>query len=242
MFMALRVLIIVQNLPVPFDRRVWLECQALVSAGYRVTVVCPKGSGDPDYDVVDSVELHKYRPYAPGVEQGSSTFVAEYVYSFLATGWLTLKARRSGRFAVIQACNPPDIFWPLAIFFRMIDRTKFIFDHHDLCPELYESRFPHGPKAPYKILRALERRTHRAANHVISTNDSYRSIAIERSGKARPPTSRSCAPARDPERLRRGPADPDLRRGRRFLVAYIGVMGPQDGVDYAVARRRHHRA
>jgi glycosyltransferase involved in cell wall biosynthesis len=231
MFMALRVLIIVQNLPVPFDRRVWLECQALVSAGYRVTVVCPKGSGDPAYDVVDSVELHKYRPYAPG---GSKLgFVAEYVYSFLATGWLTLKARRSGRFAVIQACNPPDIFWPLAIFFRMIDRTKFIFDHHDLCPELYESRFPHGPKAPYKVLRALERRTHRAANHVISTNDSYRSIAIERSGKpAADVTVVRTGP--DPERLRRGPADPDLRRGHRFLVAYIGVMGPQDGVDYAV--------
>ena len=89
-----RVLIIVQNLPVPFDRRVWLECQALVSAGYRVAVVCPKGSGDPSYEVIDTVELHKYRPYAPGGSKLS--FVAEYAYSFLATAWLTLKARRIG--------------------------------------------------------------------------------------------------------------------------------------------------
>ncbi len=104
-----RVLIIVQNLPVPFDRRVWLECQALVSAGYRVAVVCPKGRADPAFEVVDAVELYKYRPYAPGGSKFS--FVTEYAYSFVATAWLTLKARRGGRFAVIQACNPPDIFW-----------------------------------------------------------------------------------------------------------------------------------
>jgi len=225
------VLIIVQNLPVPFDRRVWLECQALVSAGYRVAVVCPKGSGDPPYEVVDTVELYKYRPYAPG---GSKLgFITEYAYSFLATAWLTLKARRSGRFAVIQACNPPDIFWPIALAFRAIEGTKFVFDHHDLCPELYESRFPSGPKLPYKALRALERRTHKAADHVISTNDSYRDIAITRSGKrAADVTIVRSGP--DPQRLRRGPADPAQRRGRRFLAAYIGVMGPQDGVDIVV--------
>ena len=177
-----RVLIIVQNLPVPFDRRVWLECQALVADGYEVAVVCPKGKGDPPYQVVDSVKLYKYRPYAPG---GSKLgFIMEYGYSFAATARLTLKARRSGRFAVIQACNPPDIFWPIAQALRVIDRTRFVFDHHDLCPELYESRFPDGPKLPYKALRALERRTHRTADQVISTNGSYQSIAVNRSGKS----------------------------------------------------------
>jgi glycosyltransferase involved in cell wall biosynthesis len=226
-----RVLIIVQNLPVPFDRRVWLECQALISAGYRVAVVCPKGSGDPAFEVVDTVELYKYKPYAPGGSKLS--FVAEYAYSFLATAWTTLKARRSGRFAVIQACNPPDIFWPLALGFRALEGTRFVFDHHDLCPELYKSRFSGSAKLPYKALRALERRTHRAADHVICTNDSYREIAIARSGKpAAEVTVVRTGP--DLQRLRRSHARPELRRGRRFLAAYIGVMGPQDGVDIVV--------
>jgi glycosyltransferase involved in cell wall biosynthesis len=226
-----RILIIVQNLPVPFDRRVWLECQALVSAGHQVAVVCPKGDGDPAYHVVDTVQLYKYRPYAPG---GSKLgFVAEYGYSFLATAWLTLKARRSGRFAVMQACNPPDIFWPIALALRAWDRTRFVFDHHDLCPELYESRFPDGPRLPYRVLRALERRTHRTANHVISTNDSYRDIAVRRSGKSDADVT-VVRTGPDPGRLRRGPEHPELRRGRRFLAAYIGVMGPQDGVDIVI--------
>jgi glycosyltransferase involved in cell wall biosynthesis len=226
-----RILIIVQNLPVPFDRRVWLECQALAGAGYRVAVVCPKTDGDPSYAVLDGVELYKYRPYAPGGSKFS--FVMEYVYSFLATARQVFKARRSGTFAVMQACNPPDIFWPIGLALRWIDRTLFVFDHHDLCPELFESRFPDGPRLPYRGLRALERRTHRTARHVISTNDSYREIAIERSGKSpRDVTVVRTGP--DPNRLRRGPADASLRRGRRFLAAYIGVMGPQDGVDIVV--------
>ena len=151
----------------------------------------------------------------------------------MATAWLALKARRSGRFAVIQACNPPDIFWPIAMFFRALDRTQFVFDHHDLCPELYLSRFPEGPKLPYRGLRALERRTHRTADHVISTNDSYRDIAITRSGK-KPVEVTVVRTGPDPDRLQRGPVDPAQRRGRRYLAAYIGVMGPQDGVDIVV--------
>lgn len=231
MLVKRRVLIIVQNLPVPFDRRVWLECQALISAGYQVSVVCPKGKGDPSYEVIGTVELYKYRPYAPGGSKAS--FIAEYVYSLCATAWHTLKARRKGRFAVLQACNPPDIFWPLAIVLRWADRTKFVFDHHDLCPELFQSRFPDGPKLPYLGLRALERRTHRTADHVIATNDSYRDIAIRRSGKA-PEDVTVVRTGPDPERLYRGPQYPELRRGRRYLAAYIGVMGPQDGVDIVV--------
>jgi glycosyltransferase involved in cell wall biosynthesis len=225
-----RILIIVQNLPVPFDRRVWLECQALTSAGYRVAVVCPKGKGDPGYEVIDGVEIHRYRPYAPGGSKLS--FVAEYAYSFLATAWHTLKARRHGRFAVIQACNPPDIFWPIALAFRL-ERTKFVFDHHDLCPELFLSRFENPPALPYKGLLWLERRTFRTARHVISTNESYRQIAIERGGKS-PGDVTVVRTGPNPDRLKRGPADEELKRGRKHLVAYIGVMGPQDGVDIAV--------
>jgi glycosyltransferase involved in cell wall biosynthesis len=226
-----RVLIIVQNLPVPFDRRVWLECQALIAAGYRVAVVCPKGRDDPSYQVIDGVEIYKYRAYAPGGSKAG--FVAEYVYSFAATAWLTLKARRKGRFAAIQACNPPDIFWPIALAYRLFERTKFVFDHHDLCPELFLCRFPEGPKLPYKGLLALERRTHRSADHVISTNDSYREIAINRSGKV-PADVTVVRTGPDPDRLKRGAEDPEQRRGRKYLAAYIGVMGPQDGVDIVV--------
>ena len=226
-----RVLIIVQNLPVPFDRRVWLECQALTRDGHQVTVVCPKGKDDPPYQVIDGVEIYKYRPYAPGGSKIS--FVTEYVYSFAATAWLAFKARRRGRFAVMQACNPPDIFWPIALMLRALDATRFVFDHHDLCPELFQSRFPGGPQLPYRGLVALERATHRTANHVISTNDSYREIAITRGGK--PPQDVTVVrTGPDPQRLRRGEPDPALRRGRRFLAAYIGVMGPQDGVDIVI--------
>jgi glycosyltransferase involved in cell wall biosynthesis len=236
-----RILIIVQNLPVPFDRRVWLECRALTGAGYRVAVVCPKGKGDPAYEVVDGVELYKYQPYAPGGSKLS--FVAEYAYSFAATGWQALKARvrgglLRGRFDVLQACNPPDIFWPLAIAFKALERTRFVFDHHDLCPELFESRFggrsdSPRPSLPYKGLRFLERRTHRTADHVISTNESYRQIAIERSGKD-PADVTVVRTGPDPAKLQRGEPDEAQKRGRTFLASYIGVMGPQDGVDIVV--------
>jgi glycosyltransferase involved in cell wall biosynthesis len=226
-----RVLIIVQNLPVPFDRRVWLECQALVAAGYQVAVVCPKGNGDPVYAVVDGVELYKYRPHAPGGTKAG--FATEYLYSFVATVWLTLRARRSGRFAIMQACNPPDIFWPIGVLLRALDGTAFVFDHHDLCPELYESRFPDGPRLPHRVLRALERWTHRSADHVIATNQSYRDIALTRSGKS-PADVTVVRTGPDPQALVRREPKPEVRRGHRYLAAYLGVMGPQDGVDIVV--------
>ena len=230
-----RILIIVQNLPVPFDRRVWLECQALTSAGYRVAVVSPKGKNDLGYEVIDGVQIYRYRPYAPGGSKLS--FVAEYAYSFLATAWHTLKARakgglRGGRFSVIQACNPPDIFWPIGLAFRL-ERTKFVFDHHDLCPELFLSRFEKPPALPYKGLLWLERRTFRTARQVMSTNESYRQIAIERGGKS-PDDVTVVRTGPDPERLKRGPADQELKRGHAYLAVYIGVMGPQDGVDIVI--------
>ncbi len=231
-----RVLIIVQNLPVPFDRRVWLECRALTAAGYDVTVVCPKGKGDPRRAVLDGVTLLKYRPYAPG---GSAAgFVLEYVYSFLATAWLVLRARRQGRFDVLQACNPPDIFWPIARWLRLRDGSRFVFDHHDLCPELYESRFPDGARLPHRGLLALERATFRTADHIVSTNGSYAAIAMQRGDR----NSSDVTVVRtgpDPQKLRQAEPVAECRRGRRHLVAYIGVMGPQDGVDLAM-RAAHH--
>lgn len=226
-----RVLVIVQNLPVPFDRRVWLECQTLSGAGYDVTVVCPQGHGTGATQVVDGVRILAYRPYAPG--GGALGFITEYAYSFLATARLALRARRSGAFRVVQACNPPDIFWPLAWALRVLDGTRFVFDHHDLCPELFESRFPAGRRAFLRGLLFLERMTFRTADRVTSTNESYAAIATSRGGKP-PERVTVVRTGPDPEKLRRREAEPELRRGHDHLVAYLGVMGPQDGVDVAL--------
>ncbi|MBB2890146.1 glycosyltransferase [Flexivirga oryzae] len=228
---APRVLIIVQNLPVPFDRRVWLECLALRDVGYDVTVICPQGRGTGAFQVIDGITIRAYPPYAPG---GSAlSYVAEYAYSFTATAYQLARVRRAGRFQVMQACNPPDIFWPLAKLLRRVDGTRFVFDHHDLSPELYRSRFPEGARLPLRGLYALERATFRTADRVTSTNESYAAIARSRGGKdASRVTVVRTGP--DPDRLKPAEADPDRRRGRRYLVAYIGVMGPQDGVDLAL--------
>jgi glycosyltransferase involved in cell wall biosynthesis len=231
-----RALIIVQNLPVPFDRRVWLESNALTAAGYDVTVICPKGKGDPEREVIDGVTLLKYRPYAPG--GGALGFVLEYAYSFLATARLVFRARRQGTFDVLQACNPPDIFWPIARWLRRRDGSRFVFDHHDLCPELYDSRFPDRSALPRRGLLALEKATFRTADHVVSTNASYAEIAMSRGGKATSDVT-VVRTGPDGQRLQRKAPVPELRRGRRHLVAYIGVMGPQDGVDLAVRAAAH---
>ena len=213
-----------------------MECKALSAAGYDVTVVCPKGKDDPGHEVVEGVTLLKYRPYAPGGR--ALGFVVEYVYSFLATATLVLRARREGKFEVMQACNPPDIFWPIARWMRRRDGSRFVFDHHDLCPELYDSRFPNGSALPRRGLIALESATFHTADHVVATNASYAEIAMRRGAKdAGDVTVVRTGP--DQERLHRRAPVPALRRGRHHLVAYIGVMGPQDGVDLAVRAAAH---
>jgi len=230
------VCIVVQNLPVPFDRRVWLECLALREAGFEVSVVCPKGPGDPTYHVVEGVHLHKYRPFPPITRQ--ILFVAEYAWSILATFVGLLRVWRREPFRVVQLCNPPDVLWVAALPFKVLRRVKVVFDQHDLCPELYRSRFPAGTDAIHRLLLAAERLTYLVADRVVSTNESYRRKALER-GRKKPAHVRVVRTGPDPTRMHRGPVDPAVRDGRQHLLAYLGVMGPQDGVDVAL-RAMHH--
>ena len=225
------VLIIVQNLPVPLDRRVWLECQALVAAGYEVSVICPRSSGDPRYELHEGVHLYKYSP--PRQADGLSGYAREFVYCWIRTAVLALSVWRRRRFDVLQACNPPDTYWLLARLWRLRG-VRFVFDHHDLNPELFLSRFgtPTGlsSRAQLAGLKWLERRTFRTADRVVSTNGSYRRIAQIRGGVA-PARTAEVRSGPDTSTMRPIQAVPDLRRGAHHLVAYLGVMGPQDGVE-----------
>ena len=238
-----RVLIIVQNLPVPLDRRVWLECQALTAAGYRVSVICPRGPADSRRELLEGVSIYRYEP-APQA-RGVLGFVVEFVYSWLRTAVLSVVVRRERGFDVIQACNPPDTYWLLALLWR-VARVRFVFDHHDLNPELFLSRFGEprsfGSRLQYRGLLWLERRTFAAADRVISTNESYRRIALERGHVPREHT----------EVVRSGPDTttmrpvvvPDDGPRTQHVIAYLGIMGPQDDVHIALEvmdELVHHR-
>jgi glycosyltransferase involved in cell wall biosynthesis len=230
------VCIVVQNLSVPFDRRVWLECQALRDHGYEVSVVCPKGNGDPSYQVLDGIHLFKYRAFPPITRQ--AMFVAEYAYSVLATLLNLARAWKRRPFGIVQVCNPPDVLWAAVAPFKLLFRVKMVFDQHDLCPELYQSRFSQQSSAIHRALLLTERITYALSEHVIATNGSYRRLALRRGRKCETDVT-VVRTGPDADRMSRGEPDPSLRRGHRYLLAYLGVMGPQDGVDLAL-RAMHH--
>lgn len=230
-----RILIIVQNLPVPLDRRVWLECQALTAAGYRVSVICPKGPNDPRRQTIDGVRIYKYAP--PPTTSGALSYLFEFVYCWIRTALLSLVVLvRGGGFDVIQACNPPDTYWALALPYKAFGK-KFVYDQHDLNPEVFRSRFgePRGlvARLQYRVLTWLERRTYRTADHVITTNESYSSTAMTRGGV---PAERITVVRSGPDTTRMRPIEGDarLRHGREHLLVYLGIMGPQDGVDVVI--------
>jgi glycosyltransferase involved in cell wall biosynthesis len=230
---APHILIIVANLPVPLDRRVWLECQALVARGYRVSVICPMGPGDPARQHLEGVDLYKY-PASPD-SKGLIGYIREFTYSWLWTFLLAFDVRRHGRFDIIQACNPPDTFWLLAWFWRLTG-VGFLFDHHDLNPELFLSRFgePTGGlrRFEYRSLLWLERMTFRTADRVTSTNESYKAVAIRRGGR-RPGHVTVVRSGPDTAQMR--PIYPEHPRAAdRVNLVYLGIMGPQDGVDQAL--------
>jgi len=178
-----RVLIVVQNLPVPFDRRVWLEATTLAAAGYTVSVICPKLKGyDESYERLESVDIYRYpMPFDPSGRLG---FAAVTAWGFLRALGKSFRVAWKGRgFDVIHACNPPETYWLLGLLWK-VRGTKFIFDHHDLSPELYLVKFGGGHGLLYRLLLRLERASYAVADVAIATNESYKSIAVERGGMA----------------------------------------------------------
>jgi glycosyltransferase involved in cell wall biosynthesis len=224
-----RALILVENLSVPFDRRVWQECQALRAAGYEVSVVCPQGRKQDreSYSVIDGVHIHRYPlTSATGGWPG-------YIREYGAAVWRSWRlARGLGRFDVVHICNPPDLLFLVALPLK-VRGARLVFDQHDLVPELYLSRFGRGKDLLYRGVVALERLTYRLADVVIATNESYRRAALDRGRKA-PGQVFVVRSAPDLSRFTGGVADPALKKGKEHLLCYLGVMGPQDGVDYAL--------
>ena len=228
-----------ENLSVPFDRRVWQESTALVEAGYRVTVICPMGSKqDQEPDVtIEGVRILRYPLRA--ATGGPVGYVREYSAALWHTMRMAIRIRRESTVDVVHACNPPDLLFLVALLLRCTG-SRFVFDQHDLVPELFESRFPRGSRILYWMTRVVERLTFAAADAAISPNESYRRVAIER-GRMRPERVSVVRSAPDLSRFVRRHPDRNLRNGKKFLAAYLGVMGPQDGVDYALRALAHLR-
>lgn len=222
-----RVLIIVENLPCPFDRRVWQEALALRAQGHTVSIICPKGRGyDKGYEVLEGV--HIYRHALPIEANSALGYGLEYAWSLFVEFGLAIRIALTRGFDVIHACNPPDTIFLIGRVFKVFGK-RFIFDHHDINPELYEAKFGRRDLW-YRLLCRLERWTFDTADVSIATNESYRRIAIERGHM--PPTRvfvvRSGA---DLTRVRVSPARAELRRGKAHLVGYVGVIGKQEGLD-----------
>jgi glycosyltransferase involved in cell wall biosynthesis len=234
--MKRRVLIIVENLPVPFDRRVWAEATTLVEAGYEVSVISPMLKGyAAENEEIDGVHIYRH----PLSEAGNSRFgyLQEYAGALFHQLRLAFRVRRERGFDVIHACNPPDLIFIVAALFKLLFGVRFIFDHHDLCPELFEAKFGRRGIA-HRLLSLLERATFALADISIATNESYREIAIARGGM-RPDRVFVVRSGPRLDRMQVRAADPALRCGRKFLVGYVGVIGKQEGLDLLVGAVAH---
>ena len=234
--MKKKVLIIVENMTVPFDPRVWKEATSLRQNGYEVSVLCPRGRNQGGYEFIEGVHIYRH----PVFEEGNSPlgYLREYssalFWEFLYSWWIYL---RRG-FHVIQGCNPPDDIFLVALPFKLLG-VKYIFDHHDANPELYVSKFG-NQGAFYKILVWLEKLTYRFSDVVMTTNNSYSELAVSRGG---------LDPA-DVFVVRNGPdcdsfkavaPKPDLKYNKRYLVGYVGTMSSQEGLDILLDVALHIR-
>jgi glycosyltransferase involved in cell wall biosynthesis len=228
-------LVLVENLPSPFDRRVWQEVCALRDAGYVVSIICPTGRGcERKFEAIDGIHIYRYN--LPVEASGTAGYALEYAIALAWTFALAWRVLLTRGFDVVHACNPPDLFFLIGAFFKLLGK-KFIFDHHDLNPELYEAKFGRRDWL-YRLMPKLEYWSFRTADVSIATNESYRRIAI---GRGRMPPERVFVVRSGPslERLKILPPDEQLKRGRRYLVGYVGVMGKQEGIDYLLLAARH---
>jgi len=226
---------LVENLPSPFDRRVWQEACALRDAGYGVSIICPTGRGyERKFEAIDGIHIYRYR--LPFEASGAAGYAVEYAIALAWTFLLAWRVLLTRGFDVIHACNPPDLFFLIGGFFKLLGK-KFVFDHHDLNPELYEAKFGRRDFL-HRLLLRLERWTFRTADVSIATNESYLRIAIGR-GRMSPERVFVVRSGPSLERLKRLPADERLKRGRRYLVGYVGVMGKQEGIDQLLRAARH---
>ncbi|MCW2274454.1 glycosyltransferase involved in cell wall biosynthesis [Rhodoblastus acidophilus] len=223
--------IVVENLPVPLDRRVWQEAQALRRAGLQVSVICPATADYPArFEVLDGVEIHRHP--LPLQARGRCGFVVEYAAALYHETRLLFEIQQRRGVDVIQACNPPDLI-VLAALPLLAMGARFIFDQHDLCPELYEAKFGRRGLL-YWALRAAERLTYACADQVVTANDAFREVALSRGGKGGCVASVYSYPDTTWLRAEKPQAAPD-----RPVLGYLGVIGDQDGVDGLVRAVDH---
>lgn len=228
---AAKVLIIVENLTVPLDRRVWQEAITLRDAGYTVSVICPVGGPyTKRYELLEGI--HVFRHPLPHEADGALGYAVEYGTALFWELLLSIKAYFKVGFDVIQACNPPDLIFLVAGLWKHLFGKRFVFDHHDITPELYEAKFGHRGFF-HQLLLFLERRTFRLADVSIATNDTFKEIAVRRGGLS-PDRVHVVRSIPNLERFKRTAPDASLKQGRRHLVGYVGIMGAQDGVDLLV--------
>lgn len=222
-----KVLIIVENAPVPFDTRVWKEACSLCQSGYDVTVLSPRGKGyEQAYEVIDGIRIYRHpMPKEGGTPLG---YLREYGAALFWECLYTWRIYLRHRFHVIQACNPPDDIFLIALPFKLIG-VKYVFDHHDVSPELYLAKY--GRKdVVYKAQMWLERLTYLFSDVVMATNGSYRDRAISR-GRVDPEDVFIVRNGPDLKKFRPAPPQPALKHGKSYLIGYVGTMSIQDGLD-----------
>jgi glycosyltransferase involved in cell wall biosynthesis len=222
------VLLLVENNAYPFDVRVRREALALRGAGLRVFVICPRGKDQAWTESVDGIRVFRF-PAPPG-GNGLISYLFEFGYATFAMLVLTCWVAVRHGFDVVHAANPPDTLFVIGAVFKLFGK-RFVYDHHDLAPETYLSRFKRpAENVVSRVLRILERASFATADVVIGTNESYKELAIQRGRKR----AEHVFVVRNGPPLSFQPVAPDLALAARarYLIGYVGTMGPQDGVDY----------